>query len=44
MVRFAGKSEWEGEFLPHRNEGLVWYTGGSKTNKGSGAGIYGYSK
>jgi hypothetical protein len=28
--------------LNNRKGGLIWYTVGSKTNKGTGAGVYGY--
>jgi hypothetical protein len=27
-------------FQPGRKGGLIWYTDGSKTNKGTGAGVY----
>jgi ribonuclease HI len=29
-------------FNPIQKGGLIWYTDGSKTNKGTGAGVYGY--
>jgi hypothetical protein len=29
-------SEWKYGFQPDRKEGLIWYTDGSKTNKGIG--------
>jgi hypothetical protein len=29
-------------FQPDRKGGLIWYTDGSKTNKGTGAGVYCY--
>jgi hypothetical protein len=42
MVRFPDRSEWKDEFHLDRKGGLIWYTDGSKTNKGTGAGVYGY--
>jgi hypothetical protein len=30
------------KYKPDRNGGLVWYTDGCMTNKGTGSGIYGY--
>jgi ribonuclease HI len=39
-VKFADKCEWQNRFNPHIKGGLVWYTDGSKTNKGTGAGVY----
>jgi hypothetical protein len=41
-VRFPDISEWKGRFHPNREGGLIWYTDGSKANKGTGAGVYGY--
>jgi hypothetical protein len=38
MVRFPDRSEWKDGFQPDRKGGLIWYTDGSKTNKGTGAG------
>jgi ribonuclease HI len=42
MVRFPDRSEWKDEFQSNRKGGLIWYTDGSETNKGTGAGICGY--
>jgi hypothetical protein len=39
-VRIPDKSEWKEGFRPDRKGGLIWYTDGSKTNKGMGAGVY----
>jgi hypothetical protein len=39
-VRFPDRSEWKDELLPNRKGGLIWYTNGSKTNKGTGAGVW----
>jgi hypothetical protein len=41
-IRFPDRSEWKEGFQPYRKEGLIWYTDGSKTNKGTGAGVYCY--
>jgi hypothetical protein len=41
-VRFPDRSEWDDGFQPDRKGGLIWYTDGSKTNKGTGAGVYCY--
>jgi hypothetical protein len=35
------RSEWKEGFQPDRG-GLIWYTDGSKTNKGTEAGVYCY--
>jgi hypothetical protein len=40
MIRFPDRSERKVEFQPNRKGGLIWYTDGSKTNKGTGAGVY----
>jgi hypothetical protein len=40
IVKFPDKCEWQNRFNPYNKEGLVWYTDGSKTNKGTGAGVY----
>jgi hypothetical protein len=37
-IKFPGRSEWKEEFWPNRKGGLIWYTDGSETNKGTGAG------
>jgi hypothetical protein len=39
-IRFPDRSEWKTGFQPNRMGGLIWYTDGSKTNKGTGAGVY----
>jgi hypothetical protein len=36
MVRFPDRSEWKHGFHHNRKGGLIWYTDGSKTNKGLG--------
>jgi ribonuclease HI len=41
-VRFPDRNEWKDGFQPNRKGGLVWDTDDSKTNKGTGAGVYGY--
>jgi hypothetical protein len=41
-VRFPDRSEWEGGSIPIKKGGLIKYTDGSKTNKGTGAGVCGY--
>jgi hypothetical protein len=41
-VRFPDRSEWKDGFNTNRKGGLIWYTDGSKINKGIGAGMYGY--
>jgi hypothetical protein len=38
-VLLANKHEWDNGFNPNKG-GLVWYTDGSKTNEGTGAGMY----
>jgi hypothetical protein len=40
MNRLHDGSEWKEGFQPDRKGGLIWYTDGSKTNKGTGAGVY----
>jgi hypothetical protein len=42
MVRFPDGSECKDGFQPDGRGGLIWYTYGSKTNKGTVAGVYGY--
>jgi hypothetical protein len=34
------RSEWKEEFEPDRKGEIIWYTDGSKTSKGTGAGVY----
>jgi hypothetical protein len=38
--KFPDKFEWQNEFKTNIKGGLVWYTDGSKPNKGTGAGVY----
>jgi hypothetical protein len=40
MTRFPDRSEWKEGFQPDRKGELIWYTDGSKTNIGTGAGVY----
>jgi hypothetical protein len=42
MVRFPDRSEWKDGLQANRKGGPIWYTNGSKPNKGTGAGVYGY--
>jgi hypothetical protein len=37
-VRFPDRSEWKDGVQPNRKGGLIWYTDGSKTNKGTWTG------
>jgi len=39
-VKFPDKCEWQNTFQPDIKGGPVYYMDGSKTNKGSGAGVY----
>jgi RNase H. len=39
-VKFPDKCRWLNGFNPGNKGGLVWYTDGYKTNKGTGAGVY----
>jgi hypothetical protein len=39
---FPDRGEWKDRFQSIRKGGLIWYTDGSKTNKNTGAGVYGY--
>jgi ribonuclease HI len=39
-VKFPDKCEWQNGFSPDNKGRQVWYTDGSKTNKGTGAGVY----
>jgi ribonuclease HI len=41
-VRFPDRTEWKDKFQLGRKRVLIWYTDGSKTNKGTGAEVYGY--
>jgi hypothetical protein len=38
-IRFHDRSGWKEEFQPNRKGGLIWYTDGSKINKGTGGGV-----
>jgi hypothetical protein len=42
MVRVTSRSEWDRGFVPIQQGGLIWYTHGSKTSEGTGAGVYGH--
>jgi hypothetical protein len=42
IIRLPDRSEWGKGFEPDKRGGLIWYTDGSKTNKGTGAGVYCY--
>jgi hypothetical protein len=39
MIRFRDRSEWKEGFQHDRKGALIWYTDGSKTNKGTGAAV-----
>jgi ribonuclease HI len=39
-VHLSSRHEWQNGFNPDNKGGLVWYTDGSKTNEGTGAGVY----
>jgi hypothetical protein len=41
-ITHPDRSEWKDGVLPDRKGGLIWYTDGFKTNKGTGAGVYCY--
>jgi hypothetical protein len=41
-IRLPDRNEWKERFQPDRKEALNWYTDGSKTNKGTGAGVHCY--
>jgi hypothetical protein len=41
-VRLPDRSEWDRGIVPMGKMGLIWYTDGSKTNEGTGAGVYGH--
>jgi hypothetical protein len=41
-VRFRERSEWKVGSQSDGKGGLIWYTNGSKTNKSTEAGVYGY--
>ena len=42
--RFPDKCEWQNGFNPDNKGGLVWFREGSKTNKGTGAGVNSWLK
>jgi hypothetical protein len=42
-VRLPDSHTWQNRFSPANKQGLVWYIGGSKTNEGTGAGVYSWS-
>jgi hypothetical protein len=39
-ISFPDRSTWKEGFQSDRMGELIWYTYGSKTNKGTGAGVY----
>jgi hypothetical protein len=39
-VQLSNKHEWQNGFNPDNKGGLVWYMDGSKTNEGTGDGVY----
>ena len=39
-VKFPDKCEWQNRFNSDNKEGMGWFIDGSKTNKGTGAGVY----
>jgi hypothetical protein len=41
-IRLPDRSEWKNGFQPDKKGGLICYTDVSKTNKGTGAGVYCY--
>jgi hypothetical protein len=43
-VKMLTREQWtKGTGFPPAVKGLTWFTGGSKTNGGAGAGVYGHS-
>jgi hypothetical protein len=40
IIRFPDRSEWKEGLQPDRKGGLIWYTDGVKTHKGTGTGAY----
>ena len=40
MVKFPDKCKWQNKFNPDNKVGLVWYTDGYKTSKGTGTVVY----
>jgi ribonuclease HI len=41
-IRIPDRSAWKEGFEPDRKGGIIWYTDGSKTSNGTGAGVYCY--
>jgi hypothetical protein len=41
-VRFLDRCEWKDGLQPKRKGTLMWYTNGHKTNKDTGAAVYGH--
>jgi hypothetical protein len=41
-VLFPDRCEWKDGIRTDRKGGIIWYTDGSKTSKGTGAGVYCY--
>jgi ribonuclease HI len=41
-VKLTNRSEWDRGLVPIQQGGLIGYTDGSKTNEGTGAGVYGH--
>jgi hypothetical protein len=39
-IKCPDRNEWKEGFQPDRKGGLIWHTDGSKTNEGTGAGVY----
>jgi hypothetical protein len=39
-VHLSSKHEWQNGFNPDNKAGLVWYMDRSKTNEGTGTGVY----
>jgi hypothetical protein len=42
MFRLPDRNEWD-RGTTHSKEGLIWYTDGSRANKGTGTSVYGHS-
>jgi hypothetical protein len=41
-VNLTSRSEWDRDFVPIRQGGLIWYRDGSKANEVTGAAVYGH--
>jgi hypothetical protein len=39
-IKFPDRSDWKEGVQPNRKGRIIWYTEGSKANKGTGAGVY----